>query len=141
MDLLLIRNSATEDGIFGTLHEATGDCKMIAVTLEHAYDPGFGDGSYAAKILAGTYTCERYLSPKHGYEVFRLLSVPGSDYDEIHVGNYNKDSDGCILLGRRVAPSDIAESGDMITSSRNTFNAFMDLQRSVDQFVLTIKDS
>ncbi len=139
MDLTLGRTAYEEDGIFGALFSEYGE--KLAVTLEHAYQQINEDTisvSYAPKIPAGVYTCERYMSPKHGYEVFRLLDVPGSDYDEIHVGNYNEDSDGCILVGDAVIN---LPSGKEITSSKLVFRALMNLQEGINQFQLTIKDS
>ncbi len=104
MDLTLTRTDFREDGIFGELSNTASGARL-ACTLEHAYPVNMSltvEKAWEPKIPAGVYTAKRYMSPKHGYEVFRLLSVPGSDYDEIHIGNYNKDSDGCILVGFQV---------------------------------------
>lgn len=147
MNLILQRASKEPDGIFGTL--ASEDSGFNCVTLEHAYDAGSGDGSYTAKLAAGSYTCLRGLHILEGmtkqFETFQVLGVPifqGKPVTNIllHVGNFQEDSHGCILLGRRIAPRDLPETGNMITSSKNTFLAFMDLQKDVASFILTVGD-
>lgn len=138
MNLTLKRNEALESGIFGVLLDDQG--QQIAVTLEHAYDSGNGDGSYSPKTPVGTYTCVKgqhqlahMTSP---FETFEVTNVPGHTNILIHKGNYNDDSEGCILLGLAVQNTD---TGKMITSSAPTFNKFMALQHNVDEFILTIE--
>lgn len=133
MNLTLKRNKPEVDGVFGVLFAENG--QQIAVTLEHTFNV---DGNYEAKTAPGLYKCVRYNSPEHGYEVFVLENVPPFrgqkvTYIEIHIGNYNADSDGCILLGSH-------RNGDMIMDSKVTFNAFMDLTKDVDSFTLTITE-
>lgn len=141
MKLILTRIDKREDGIFGTLHTETKT--TLAVTIEHAYDSGLGNGSYDAKLQPGTYNCVRGAHQLHAgkpFETFEVKGVAGHTGILFHVGNFNEDSEGCILLGRRIAPRDPPESGNMITSSRNTFNAFMDLLRGLDSFTLEVRD-
>lgn len=136
MNCTLTRIQSGPDGVFGILTNDT-DNSQVAVTLEHA----FADhGTFTPKIPAGVYTCHLYDSPHFGRKVWMLDNVPGHDHVEIHIGNFNKDSDGCILLGRRMIadPDDAGQS--MITSSGNTFNKFMDLQNKVSEFQITVKD-
>lgn len=147
MNLTLTRSVKEADGIFGVL--TNQDDTFSCVTLEHAYDAGNGDGSYTAKLAPGVYTCKRGQHQLEGmtspFETFQVMDVPSFQDKPVtnillHVGNFFEDSHGCILLGRRIAPRDPPESGNMITSSKNTFNAFMDLQKGVDAFTLTVKD-
>jgi hypothetical protein len=106
-------------GIFGTL---TSDDVWKCVCLQHAYE--LPDGSYSAKVAPGTYTCELRYSTKLNRMVYGLLDVPPfqgipvTDI-EIHIGNTNADSEGCILLGQAIV-------GDAITNSKDTFEEFMD---------------
>lgn len=137
MNLTLTRTDFLHDGIFGVLKEtATG--KQIAVTLEHAYDSGLGDGSYAPKVPPGTYTCVRGMhrlgATKPQFETFEIMGVKGHYGILFHAGNYNKDSDGCVLLGA-------GYGGDprMIHSSRVTFAAFMSLQIGVKEFTIVVE--
>lgn len=140
MNLTLTRTAYELDGIFGILTKDDND--QVAVTLEHAYPNGLG--GVAPKIPAGTYTCKRGMHQLEGmkqpFETFEVTNVPGHTNILLHMGNYNGDSDGCILVGRRACPSDKDPALQMITSSVNTFNMIMDFQRGVDEFQLTVKD-
>lgn len=115
-------------------------------TLEHAFDSGNGDGTFVPKVAAGIYICERSLHRLHNmtsdFETFQLIDVPPFQGKPItgillHWGNYDKDSDGCLLLGRQVTfgPGGL----HMITDSKDTFAKFMALQSTVNSFYLTIK--
>lgn len=136
MNLKLKRTDRREDGVFGVLLDEKG--KQIAVTLEHAYDSGHGNGTYTSKIPNGTYTCvrgkHRLASMKSSFETFEITGVAGHTNILFHVGNYNKDSEGCVLLGK-------GYGGDprMIYMSRATFEAFMALQHGVDKFILVVE--
>jgi hypothetical protein len=50
-------------------------------------------------IPAGTYDFVLAFSPKHGRVVPLLQNVPGFEEIEIHIGNFPKDTLGCILVG------------------------------------------
>lgn len=139
MNCTLQRTDYGPDGIFGILSDENGN--QIAVTLEHGFPNNEGNMTeFLPKVPAGVYTCCLYASPKHG-TVWMLQNVPNATYIEIHIGNFNQDSNGCILLGRRVIPDPDEPDQKMITSSGNTFNKFMDLQRNVQLFQLTVKDA
>ena len=104
----------------------TGGDGYQFVTLEHAFD------DLTTSVPVGVYTCRRYHSPKFGYDVFVLDGVPGHTFIEIHIGNYNKDSHGCILLGMH-------DAGYMIDHSREAFNSFMAVQAGLDTFELEVR--
>lgn len=55
------------------------------------------------KVPAGHYPAIRYFSPHFSRDVVRLLDVPGHTGIEIHLGNTAADTEGCILVGERVA--------------------------------------
>jgi hypothetical protein len=117
----LLRKEYLPEGIFG---ELTSECGThFFFTLEHAY---LIDGQITPKIQLGVHPCILYESPKHGYEV-PLLNAPEDEghFYEIHIGNYNKDSDGCILVG--LALGFMKDGGRMLTSSKQAFKKLMDL--------------
>lgn len=134
MNLKLTRTSYDPDGIFGILFDENN--QQVAVTLEHSFNS-------EPKIPLGVYTCKRGQHQLEGmaspFTTFQVMNVPNHTNILIHMGNYNKDSDGCVLVGRGVAPNPDAPSENMITSSLNTFNKLMDLQKDVDQFTLTVE--
>lgn len=129
MTFTLKRTEFLETGIFGILEDK--DEKPVAVTLEHSF-------GCMPKLATGTYNCVRYNSPKHDYQVFVIEDTPDFKgkpvtYLEIHIGNFNSDSDGCILLGSH-------RNGDMIMDSQKTFYSFMDLTKDVDSFTLIVDE-
>lgn len=131
--MVIRRTDFRSDGIFGLLFDDDGD--QIAVTLEHSYDG-------RPKIPAGTYHCHRGQHRLHGmehdFETFEVMDVPGHLGLLFHWGNYNTDSDGCILLGRVMTASPI---GWMITNSRETFTRFILDRDGIEVFDLTIEDA
>lgn len=136
MNLKLKRIDYFTDGIFGELSDDKGH--KIASTLEHAYDSGHGGGSYKPKLPNGTYNCVRGMHQLHDskpFETFEITNVPGHKGILLHIGNFNKDSEGCVLLG-----TEQTNTGKfhMIAHSKAAFQRFMDLQKGVDKFTLTV---
>jgi hypothetical protein len=142
--LKLIRHDHQVDGIFGKLFTEEGE--KIAVTLEHAYDSGLGDGSYTPKVPPGEYLCvksqHQLHSMAHPFTTFELKKVPGHTNILLHSGNFNEDSDGCILLGQEITHTTHAPNHPggttMITASRVTFKKFMERMNLIDTFYLTV---
>jgi hypothetical protein len=127
-----------DDGIFGEIRDENK--KLLFNSLEHAYLPTSEDAVpliHISKIPEGTYTCIRYMSPKHGYEVFMLKDVPGHDHCEIHIANYMKDVIGCIGIGKQIGWQ-LGGKLKMLTYSTQAFKEFMDLEKDVDEFQLVI---
>ena len=86
MKLTLIRVDSTDKGIFG--HLTCDSDPFNCVTLErHDID-----------IPYGTYKVTLYQSPEHGL-IPLLNDVPGRSMIEIHEGNWEYNSKGCILVG------------------------------------------
>jgi Family of unknown function (DUF5675) len=141
MNVILQREDYLGDGIFGKLFDEAGN--QLAVTLEHAYESV--DSRFVPKLAAGEYTVIRHAPNRLPYETFMVTNVPNFqdksvDGILIHIGNYNPDSEGCILLGKAVVQSPEALGTNMIIDSRVTFAQFMRLQDGVDSFKLTVKD-
>lgn len=129
--MILTRNTSEESGIYGTLFYDDGH--VLGETLEHSYlQP---DGSYQPKVPRGDYICvrgmHRLAGMDHEFETFEITGVPGHTNILFHPGNFNKDSEGCVLLGEE-------RNGDMITKSRDTFVKFMGLLDTVQQFTLNV---
>jgi hypothetical protein len=132
MDLLLTRKEKREDGIFSVLSNELGS--VIAMTLEHSYDN-------EPKIPNGSFVCVRGQHRLNGmtedFTTFEITGVEGHSNLLFHWGNYNKDSEGCILLGQNIVTS--SDGTEMITNSRATFAKFMEIQEGLDSFLLTVK--
>lgn len=138
MNFLLKRREYLQDGIFGDLflQSPVSLAQRVASTLEHAYGQG---PVYTPKLPIGVYTCKRGIHKLHGgvpFEAFEIMDVPGHDNILLHPGNYNDDSEGCVLLGK----SEVHASGhEMITESKPTFKKFMDLLTGINEFTLTVR--
>ncbi len=126
----LIRGPGEESGIYGVLQQDDGT--QVAVTLEHAFLQD--DDSYAPKLPDGSYTCvlgTHQLDHGGPFQAYEITGVSGHKGILFHVGNYNKDSDGCCLLGE-------SRQGDMIVHSGVTFKSFMTLMDGVSTFQLDV---
>lgn len=131
MTLTLVRSDKRPDGIVSKLYD--DDQSLLAVTLEHSYD---GE----PKLPNGSYSCVRgvhQLSHGPAFETFEVMGVPHHTGILFHVGNYQADSDGCILLGRTSTES---ARGYMVTTSALTFARFMDLLDGIEEFTLRVQD-
>lgn len=73
--------------------------------------------NHTKEIPAGTYKVTTYFSPRFKMHV-PMLIVEGRSFIEIHPGNYETDSEGCILVGEN-------RNGFAIEHSRDTFNQMM----------------
>ena len=71
----------------------------------------------------GRYRMDWYFSPGHGIWLPRVLNVPGFEDDEIHIGNFPKDTKGCILLGTAKAPDELLNSKTAINNFYPKFKA------------------
>lgn len=131
----LHRNDYRKDGIFG---ELLIDGSPFMVTLEHAFLQA--DGTYAPIVPQGIFQCVRgvhQLSNGRPFETFEITGVEGHRGLLFHAGNFNKDSEGCVLCGQTVTTYDAA--GDkMITGSREEFSKFMLCLDGVDEFELGV---
>lgn len=126
MKFLLRRKDCNPDGIFSELCDESG--KAIFSTLEHSYD-------CKPKIPDGTFTCVRSKHRLHGmtedFETFEIMGVEGHSNLLFHWGNWNKDSEGCVLIGADRA-------GNMIEHSRQSFASFMAICLGASEFELTV---
>jgi hypothetical protein len=151
MDLYMQRAEYRPDGILSEISDVIGP---VLVTLEHAFLPQgifpagisfghfghHGQGDFLPKIPPGIYTCVRGPHRLEGmtedFETFEVTGVAGHSGLLFHWGNWNRDSDGCILVGEEF---DSSPCGEMLTNSRATFDKFMALQDGVDSFQLEVR--
>lgn len=127
------RTSISQEGAFGLMiGDIMGDTYY---TLEHVYQQP--NGSWLPKVPVGIYTCNRHPPIRLPYETFELENTPdfmGQPVNGIliHIGNYLKDSEGCILIGK-------GQTENMITNSKEAFDEFMKTLEGINSFDLTIK--
>lgn len=112
----------------GTLESADGDFKVF--TLER---PWMENRPYVSCIPTGKYHAFRSWYNAGDYEVFELADVPGRTEILFHVGNYLKNTEGCILVGMgydRDVPA--------VWSSRTAFKQLMDYTAGLDGFEISV---
>lgn len=134
--MLLTRTQRGSDGIFGELKDPSFMRRIF--TLEHAY---LKMESYVPIVPEGTYSCVRGMhrleNAIHPLETFEITQVPGHFDILFHMGNFNKDSQGCVLLGLEINQDITPRS---ITFSAFTFNLFMQTLKGINQFELTVEN-
>ena len=141
MNLHLVRELVTEDGVFGRLAVAGLDL----YTLE---DDWRENAPGQSCIPAGSYTLRRTIYVKHNYETFEVTGVPGRSRILIHPGNTEEDTMGCILLGLRRGRMLVRADEDSgqrrlekqgVLGSREAFRQFMDAMDGIEEATLLIE--
>jgi len=113
MTLRLARSHSQHHATFGTLFV---DEAMECLTLEDEIRERAGVPVATWKvpgetaIPAGRYSLTLTMSRRFGCVLPLLRNVPGFSGIRIHTGNVIDDTDGCILVGRRICGTKIAES-------------------------------
>ena len=108
-----------------------GDVVFQRAALELPWN---GNQRQISCIPPGNYLVNKVRSPKFGPGTFSVNNVPGRANILIHQGNYTRDIEGCILLGRRLADIDNDKITD-VTTSKDTID---ELKSLVNDFELTI---
>lgn len=124
--LFEITRRVTDSGVYGTLWHH-GD--PFAVTLERAEEDG------NSKIPDGLWYCDRRRYIKGGYHTFEI-HVPHHDLILFHKGNWQRDTEGCVLIAEQFhdfnpAPG-LQDPG--IGNSAGGFAEFMALANDSPQF-------
>ena len=120
MMIHLKRNSFTKDGVFGQFLDDSG--VHICYTLEHAYPQP--NGGYTPKLQEGVYTCVygSHMLHSGAIDTFEITGVAGHQGILIHYGNFNNDSEGCVLVGQEI----LTQGGtNYVSNSRNTWRDLM----------------
>jgi len=135
MNLTLQHDFLNEEGCFGFIVLP----KYTLYTLERSYPDPDKFHVFTTKIPDGEYMCKRgphrLHNMTHDFETFEITGVVGHTNLLFHSGNYNNDSDGCVLLG---ADRTLAPKPAMLLQSKKAFNEFMALQSNVYRFQLTV---
>jgi len=128
MKARIIRLEQTSQGALGVL---LLDGEIFCFTLEpDAKEP---DKLY---IFPGVYRCRRF----HGMKwpnTFEII-VAGHSAVLFHAGNTEADTLGCVLLG---ATTGKLKGQRAVLNSGATFQAFLNITKDLDEFVLLVEDS
>lgn len=91
-----------------------------------------------SRIPSGEYECVPHQSPKFGDSLW-VQDVPNRSEILIHLGNYYRDTLGCILVGREFL--DIDGDGHLdVTASRSTMTELYRLVQNESKLKLIIHD-
>jgi len=87
-----------------------------------------------SRIPNGIYPVIKHISPNFGKSLW-IQDVPDRSEILIHVGNYNRDTLGCILVGKEFIDID-GDGHKDVTNSRKTINELYDIV--VDELAIEI---
>lgn len=135
MNLILKRQHYRLDGIFSCLSNEEDTIRFA--TLEHAYRDH--NGIYFPLVHPGVYDCllgtHRLKKMPDFFSTFEVTGVKGHSGILFHVGNYDQDSEGCILIGEQII---LDTKFAMINHSHESYLKFMELQKDILAFRLTV---
>jgi len=128
-NLLLIRDDFSDKSTLGKLYF---DGEFYGHTLELTWNHNKKGISCIPK---GVYEVKKrsVKSSKYKYEHLHILNVPDRKMILMHIGNYPKNSNGCILLGN-------TRSLNFVGDSRKAFYKLMYDLGSFDEIELIIKN-
>lgn len=123
MELRTQRISSADESTLGVMHDITGDPEFLCFTMEDQFNEPKVPGE--TRIPPGRYKIElRTEGGMHGrysdkfdwhQGMLWLQDVPNFTFVYIHYGNYEKDTDGCILTGDG-AQSNVLDDGMVMSS-------------------------
>ena len=135
MKMLIIRSGANQHQTIGTgtILNNLGRKIFEFKTLEL---PFLNNKVGISCIPPGYYKVEKRQSDKFGSH-FHIKDVAGRSMILIHIGNYHRNTSGCILVGSEHRYLDSDNCLDVI-NSRGTMKKLIDIMPS--NFILTITD-
>lgn len=129
--LKLIRINQTEKVTTGKL--LVKDLSTIVKEWASVELPDLNNARNISRIPAGTYECEPIIRPNGDWAI-SIKNVPNRSHILIHKGNYTRDIQGCILIGKTHA--DIDSDGIMDVTSSAV--AMGELRELIDQPTIII---
>lgn len=133
----LCRDYRNQKYVIGILMNSTAT--FSCVTLEN-YDKIIPEGEYEGELTYSLKFSNDLFYKKNGIYVPEIMNVEGRSGIRIHVGNFVKDTTGCILLGESVTTNGIS-------NSKHTYERFMSLwlpherkTGEIGRFTLSVKE-
>lgn len=144
MKLTLSRFDIDADGACGNLHNEDRSFELF--TIERTYptesDIYWQTGqAQFVKLPPGTYTCVRgphQLANGPKFETFEITGVPGRTGMLFHSGNFETDSEGCVLVGRKMKADSMGRR--FVAESKLGFQDLMKHLEGLNEFTLEVKN-
>jgi hypothetical protein len=131
MEMVVVRETKTALSTIGTL---SIDGKPFGSTLEL---PWKNNQHLVSCIPTGTYEVQLLPSPKfNNAPTPHVLNVPGRDNILMHVGNFPRDTEGCLLVGS-------FPGRDLVGDSKKAFAQLVQKMQQLpagEKISLTIKE-
>lgn len=86
-------------------------------------------------IPTGEYIVTKTFSTRFKRNMYLLNNVPGFEGIRIHAGNTEKDTEGCLILGKNKAVGKVLESRDTV----NAFEKILDKVLSKEQICIIVE--
>lgn len=86
-------------------------------------------------IPTGEYIVTKTFSTRFKRNMYLLNNVPGFEGIRIHAGNTEKDTEGCLILGKNKAVGKVLESRDTV----NAFEKILDKVISKEQICIIVE--
>lgn len=135
LDITIVRTSGNASSTTGELFV---DGRFVAHTLEL---PWRNNQSYVSAIPAGSYAAHLRFDKPDGWRL-QLDNVPSRSGVQLHIGNYPRQIEGCVLVGLAVnnAENRVEMSAEAYDQLRAAFYGGVDARSSPDKLVrVTIK--
>lgn len=126
----IVRLEESDQGTLGVLKL---NKEVLCLTLE---PKDMENAQDISSIPVQQYICRRVNSSKYG-RVFEVMDVPGRTDVLFHVGNTDKNTKGCILLGSSFGRINGRRA---VASSGKALQKFYDRLAGENQFHLTIQE-
>ena len=135
MELILKRTRFLEDRILGNI--SVRDEEGVKWTFQTLELPDRDNQKEVSCIPAGSYDVVKRWSKKYKNH-FMLLDVPDREGILIHVGNYPRDTRGCILVGTDVRDID-NDNRPEVVNSKTAMERLNILLKNEQDIKITIK--
>lgn len=135
MDLLLQRDLLTDKRTFGSLYiDGVFECYTLEDTVREIPNKRVEEWKVPGEtaIPIGKYGVIIDWSNRFKRLMPHILGIPGFTGVRIHSGNTEKDTEGCILVGRQ-------KTSDSIIESRLAFDPLFDKLHAAKQIKIEIK--
>lgn len=102
-----------------------GNEQMVSCIPEGVYEMAMRESEVVRRSSKGRYN-----------EGWEIVDVVGREFIMFHVGNWTKDTEGCVLIGERFSWHNV--NGPAVVNSQTTFRIFMELLSSRENWDIEV---